>query len=348
MNKKGISLIVLVITIIVMIILAASVVLTLNNTSVINKANAAVNTTNAKEVEQYVQLLWSEAYIEGEGKWTAEEIQEYMDDKLSDEIKSNYIIVATNKGVTIRTPETLKIGDVVKYTGAVSGTYETTMLETAKTYTTTIEEQEQITWIYIGKDESGNHLITTKEPILPGGTGFYLEKLDGYQNGVDELNAICKELYGPNQKVARNMTIEDVNRILEYTGEKGSYMSDSTYYTLETGTKDGSRSDYYIIDPDIEEDIAVITTDISRRNVIWTSDEEPYWLASTAEQWRYGTHVSQPDLRMEFNASTYTKKNIRCIIDNKVSGKFLACSKGSYCYGKGILAIRPVVSIFDK
>ncbi|MBR6613829.1 MAG: hypothetical protein IKK84_03585 [Clostridia bacterium] len=50
-QKKGISLIVLVITIIVMIILAASVIVSLNNTGVIDKAGQAVDETNESELE---------------------------------------------------------------------------------------------------------------------------------------------------------------------------------------------------------------------------------------------------------------------------------------------------------
>ena len=45
-QKKGISLIVLVITILVMIILAGAVIITLNNTNIINKANTAVSETD--------------------------------------------------------------------------------------------------------------------------------------------------------------------------------------------------------------------------------------------------------------------------------------------------------------
>ena len=46
--KKGISLIVLVITIIVMIILAAVVVISLSNTGIIDRADQAVKLTNEK------------------------------------------------------------------------------------------------------------------------------------------------------------------------------------------------------------------------------------------------------------------------------------------------------------
>ena len=62
-NKKGISLIVLVITIIVMILLAASVVISLSSTGIINKANDAANKTDFAQVQQYATLIWSEEYL---------------------------------------------------------------------------------------------------------------------------------------------------------------------------------------------------------------------------------------------------------------------------------------------
>ena len=51
-KKKGISLIVLVITIIVMIILAGSIILTLSNSGIINKANEAVGSTNEAQIQE--------------------------------------------------------------------------------------------------------------------------------------------------------------------------------------------------------------------------------------------------------------------------------------------------------
>ncbi len=65
MQKKGISLIVLVITIIVMIILAATVVITLTNTGIIDRANEAVNASDKKQVEHLAALAWAEAYTAG-------------------------------------------------------------------------------------------------------------------------------------------------------------------------------------------------------------------------------------------------------------------------------------------
>lgn len=50
-SKKGISLIVLVITIIFMIILAATIVISLNNANVIDSANKAVKDTNKNSLQ---------------------------------------------------------------------------------------------------------------------------------------------------------------------------------------------------------------------------------------------------------------------------------------------------------
>ncbi len=97
--KKGISLIVLVITIIVMIILAASVVLTLSNTGIINRATEATESTNLKNVQQLATLIWSEAYLDKTPDLNAD----YIKDKLEDEgiNTDNYEIIVGNGGVTV-------------------------------------------------------------------------------------------------------------------------------------------------------------------------------------------------------------------------------------------------------
>jgi Tfp pilus assembly protein PilE len=56
-EKQGISLIVLVITIIVMIILAASVVITLSNSGIIGKANEAVIQMDLKNIQQEAETV---------------------------------------------------------------------------------------------------------------------------------------------------------------------------------------------------------------------------------------------------------------------------------------------------
>ena len=56
--KKGISLIVLVITIIVMIIIAGAIIISLNSTSVIDKANTAVTATDISTLNDKLSLAY--------------------------------------------------------------------------------------------------------------------------------------------------------------------------------------------------------------------------------------------------------------------------------------------------
>ena len=62
-QKKGISLIVLIITIIIMIIIAGAIILTLTETNIIDKAENAVNKYNETELKQRVGLVFTEAQM---------------------------------------------------------------------------------------------------------------------------------------------------------------------------------------------------------------------------------------------------------------------------------------------
>lgn len=62
--KKGISLIVLVITIIVMIIIAGAIIISLNSTNIIDKANTAVDASNESELKSAVALAYMNLYVE--------------------------------------------------------------------------------------------------------------------------------------------------------------------------------------------------------------------------------------------------------------------------------------------
>ena len=55
-NKKGISLIVLVITIIVMIVLAAAIILSLQSSGIIDKANEAKTASDVANAKQLVAM----------------------------------------------------------------------------------------------------------------------------------------------------------------------------------------------------------------------------------------------------------------------------------------------------
>ncbi|MBR6613739.1 MAG: type II secretion system protein [Clostridia bacterium] len=99
-KKEGISLIVLVITIIVMIILAAAVVISLNNTGVIDKASHAVQLTDEKQVQDLAALIWAEAYLD---KDRTETLEKVVKDKLAEQgvTEEKWDIEISNTGATV-------------------------------------------------------------------------------------------------------------------------------------------------------------------------------------------------------------------------------------------------------
>ncbi len=102
-KKQGISLIVLVITIMVMIILASAVVITLNNTGIISKTSKATNESDLNNVQQLASLAWMDAYLaqmESTDIDLEEEILKALNKNNIDTTK--YDIEVTNKGVTVK------------------------------------------------------------------------------------------------------------------------------------------------------------------------------------------------------------------------------------------------------
>ena len=130
-KKQGISLIVLVITIIVMIILAASVVITLSNTGVINRASQAVDLTNESQVQDLAALTWADAYMDNKrGTDLVNEVTTKLGEQGVTSDKWN--ITVTDTGVTVTNKNSgsglgslitaANYGDKVDYSVTVDGT----------------------------------------------------------------------------------------------------------------------------------------------------------------------------------------------------------------------------------
>ena len=96
-RKQGISLIVLVITIIVMIILASSVVITLSNTGIINKASEATDATNLQQVQQLATLTWADGYMDA---LRGNQLKDYVLDQMKD-YTDDFDIDVTDQGVEV-------------------------------------------------------------------------------------------------------------------------------------------------------------------------------------------------------------------------------------------------------
>ena len=123
---------------------------------------------------------------------------------------SNSIKIASLKGINFR----IAAADIPRFSQPKT--------------TQTINKDSNTKWVVLGvedNNEDGENetlLITTKVPTTEK---IVLYGAAGYNNCVDEINRMCKELYGEE---ARGMTIEDVNNCLQYTPTGGMYYDTSS------------------------------------------------------------------------------------------------------------------------
>ena len=247
-KKKGISLIVLVITIIVMIILAAAIILSLNNSGIISKANKAVNDTNDQEVNQIAQLAWGEAYLNG--KRTEQELREAVITSLTNNgiDTSKYFITVTTKGVTVirgwvqdrfkitKCDVTLEAGDLIQYDAGVEG-------YTGK-------------WQVLGAQE-GKLLILSADYVLKhfdliglnGGTytsgNTTYESDYGLINGLNVIRNECnKYKNGMGAIGARCIKDEDINKLTLVDPSQLNYANNGARMQLNWNSNNEGIVDY--------------------------------------------------------------------------------------------------------
>ncbi len=242
-KREGISLIVLVITIIVMIILAGAIILTLNNSGIITKASEAVEITDEATVKELAQLVWAEAYADGvrtvEGdKGFRIRVEETLKENGVDTTK--YLLNVTTSGVNVKLlknawiQEGLKVikGDVVLEIGD-SIFYD-------ETKDGTLSVPTNVEWQVLGADADGNLLILSSDWITSIEFGD-VTAIEGSQKDwisvVKQLDSRCL-VYGKGNGAigARSVTIEDVNKVVGYNptnynkGHIDEYGSEVTYF----------------------------------------------------------------------------------------------------------------------
>jgi len=234
-KKKGISLIVLVITIIVMIILAGAIILSLNNAGIIEKANQAVKDTDEATVKEIAQMAWAEAYADGVRKVEDTEVNGEKVEGFETRVKvaltangvdttetSKYLINVTEKGVTVkllaeawvqeglkikRGQEELDIGETVKYEAGVDG------------YTGG--------WKVLGADEEGNLLIMSAVDVKSYSLGSRVlseAQTEWLRGVVVKLDNECVP-YGNGEGAisARSINVEDIDKMVGF--DKTTYVS---------------------------------------------------------------------------------------------------------------------------
>ena len=210
-STKGITLVVLVITIIILLILAGITISSLTNTGIFEKAKEARDKTanatenQAKTLNEYEDEL--NKYISG----TAGE-------KLADVVKvGDYVSY---------TPDTVSNTNI-KYTTLISnlGTYSGSDANTTSTIT-----QENLKWRVLDVQNGQVRLISE----VPTTSTITLSGYNGYNNAVKLLDDTCSTLYN-NSKLAskvQNLKIEDITKYMttQPTEDTTPYSPTNKYY----------------------------------------------------------------------------------------------------------------------
>lgn len=246
-----------------MIILAGAVVITLNNSGIINKANEAVEKSDEAQVKQIAQLGWAEAYVEYGAN--QEKLEEGVKNALTkNDLKlEDYGMNVTTSGVEIA-KGWLQSGLTV-----VKGTQKLEIGDTVE-YVATGTDYEGY-WKVLGA-ENGELLIVSADDVE---TDYKLSNehvsassvaLAGYDyiNGVSKLNTLC-EAYGNGEGAtgARSIKAEDVNRVTGYNPQTAGYGkgevneygneiiyswtgNDDPYYSATNGVKGDMDPDEHV------------------------------------------------------------------------------------------------------
>ena len=239
-KNKGITLIALIITIIILLILVGVSINLAIKGDLFGSAEKAVSGTNDKVAQEQTRVDELMGELEKVEAQNAVHNWQYTDSTRAKIRCTCARCKAFNDGDS--TGRTLSIGQQIGETESKTASTSITSAksgdESDQTLTLNVEETKWVVFGYEDKDKDGLNevlLLTTEHPTT---NTITFRGAAGCNNAVDEVNRMCKELYGTN---ARGMTIEDVNRALGYTPAGGMYYLNDTYNTtgnLTTKLKD--------------------------------------------------------------------------------------------------------------
>lgn len=286
--------------------------MSLENTGVIEKANKAKQNSDTASLKEYVSVLEAEYELMSEAEKASKTSTEYVNSKLAEKgykrrVNEDGILLMENAVAAIE--DGIEIGQKVNY---IITTVQNYTPDSTKTGTTNseLETQTNLTWIYVGLSDEGELLISPDVSSgAPSNSSVALNGVAGWLTGPSELDIVCDKLYSIAGKgKARNMNLDDVCRILGYTGEKGGYYEstngnyvptdepmtiaelESKYSTLsprKTPTKPTGensdlgeyKSDYYYISKKVSDDVKAMSNSENIKYVY--PGNESYWLASS-------------------------------------------------------------------
>ena len=239
-KNKGITLIALIITIIILLILVGVSINLAIKGDLFGSAEKAVSGTNDKVAQEQTRVDELMGRLEDVNNKSSKHNWQYTDSTRARIRCTCTRCKAFNDGDS--TGRTLSIGQQIGETESKTASTSITTAKSGYSSDQTLElDNEETKWVVFGYEDKDNDglnevlLLTTEHPTT---NKIYFYGATGYNNVVEEINRMCKELYGTN---ARGMTIEDVNRALGYTPAGGMYYLNDTYNTtgnLTTKLKD--------------------------------------------------------------------------------------------------------------
>ena len=239
-KNKGITLIALIITIIILLILVGVSINLAIKGDLFGSAEKAVSGTNDKVAQEQTRVDELMGELERVESQNAVHNWQYTDSTRAKIRCTCARCKAFKDGDS--TGRTLSIGQQIgeteSKTASTSITSAKSGYDSDQTLALNAEETKWVVFGYEDKDNDGLNevlLLTTEHPTT---NTIYFGGAATYNNAVEEVNRMCKELYGTD---ARGMTIEDVNRVLGYEPAGGMYYLNDTYNTtgnLTTKLKD--------------------------------------------------------------------------------------------------------------
>lgn len=239
-KNKGITLIALIITIIILLILVGVSINLAIKGDLFGSAEKAVSGTNDKVAQEQTRVDELMGELERVESQNAVHNWQYTDSTRARIRCTCTRCKAFNDGDS--TGRTLSIGQQIGETESKTASTSITTAKSGYSSDQTLElDNEETKWVVFGYEDKDNDglnevlLLTTEHPTT---NKIAFQGATAYNNAVDEVNRMCKELYGTN---ARGITIEDVNRALGYTPAGGMYYLNDTYNTtgnLTTKLKD--------------------------------------------------------------------------------------------------------------
>ena len=196
-QKKGISLIVLIITIIIMIILAGAIILTLNNSGVIDRAEEAKEASDRATLKEAANIAYGEwvlaTEMDGETKSADEYVKEKLKDQgFSDEDLGLIYIDDSGKISTATVPEGFVASDIEGENTIAGGLviYEGT--EKVSTDADAKTTRNQFVWVPVDISEFERTAWSNNAPTSGLDTALYTEPYS-YDTSITEASDLTGE-----------------------------------------------------------------------------------------------------------------------------------------------------------